>query len=572
MRGLRGTLILAVIVAGLAYTLSQVSSDKAGPDLTESALDDRSLLQADTITVRSQIDVAPIEMRRTAGYEFELTEPVRDLASVAKLREIASAWDTAQLAPAHKPEDVTDDLLSQIGLDQPRGELTLEYPDHRVSIEIGDDGPLGRDVFVRKDGRIYWASKALYTALEGTVDDYRERRVFLSASSQVRELRIVRHPEGADPERLVLRQQQAGRYRLTEPINARAHLAGAESFVQSVLGITVGIFMRGEMLPQPKPDWEIEVDGQLGIERLRLWRQPNTMLLGIQEPRQLVFLIEDREYSRMFDVPAKLLRSELLVPISIDDIAHVKLDPGAGGRAAVLRRGTLRTMELEGPVRAATQATAVTEMFAALSALKAAEFLDGEHEDLGAFGLGEGHFTVEVKGAMDPRPIAVHLGREDGDFCYARRADESTVVKIDAAAARALRRPWVDYVDRDIYRYPAINVVGLVLSRGEDRRSYALTDGSWLLEGGSGTVNSDDVESVVETLTHLDARKVLDPEVVGDLASVVTIELKGLQNVVLQQMQMARRDDRTLLWLPARELVYELRDTDAAALWALAPR
>jgi len=188
VRGWRGTLILAVIVAGLAFALSQLSGEKTGPDLTESALDDRSVLQADVVTIRNLLDVAPIELRRTSAYEFELAEPLRDLASAAKVREIASAWDTAQLAPAHQPEDVTEDLLAQTGLDRPRGELTLEYPDHKVHIEIGEGGPLGYDVFVRKNGAIYWASKALYTALAGTVDDYRDNRVFLTDPSEVRRL------------------------------------------------------------------------------------------------------------------------------------------------------------------------------------------------------------------------------------------------------------------------------------------------------------------------------------------------------------------------------------------------
>lgn len=570
MNQLRGTLVLALIVAGLAYATYLAS--KGGPggtELTESALAGRSLLEAERIEIRSQRDVQPIELQRSAGYAFEVVEPVRDLASAAMVRTIAGAWDSGHLARACEPEDVTDELLRQYGLDNPRGELRVVYPDEVIHIEIGDDGAMGHDVYVRRDGVIYFASKALFTVLQGTSDDFREPSLFLNTAAMVRKLTVVRRKAAGELSRLVVRQIEPGRYQLEEPIIARAHSADTELFVASVVGLQVGIFERGNMMPQPEPDWEIEVEGQAGVERLRLWRQPNTMLLGVQEPRKLAFMLEDREYSRLFDVPAERMRSRLLIPKASTEIAHVKLDPGPGGRAAVLRRGPSGLLELERPVRKPTDPTASAKLLRGLGSLGVEAFVPGEPTDLAPFGLAEGYFTVEVKGAVDPRPITVHLGLVEGDLCYARRADEGNVVQVKAAAAADLRQPWEHFVERKVYRYPAINVVELRLTRGAETRTYRKDGDVW--SGPAGGAGSEHVESAVETLTYLDARAVLDPQTAGDLGPSVTVQVMGLGGAVFVQMSVFERDGRSYVTLPGVAVVYELREADAAVIGRLAP-
>ena len=572
MNQLRSTLVLLVIVGGLGYATYLASGpEPTEADLTEAALDGRSLLEASRIDVRTQLDVQPIELHRVGGYAFELAEPVRDVAAASRIESVAGVWDGARLARAFEPEDVTDELLQQFGLDRPRGELRAVYPDREIHLEFGDDGAMGHDLYVRRDGVIYFASKALFTVLQGTANDFREPHLFVNQPGQVRKITVLRRESGADYSRLVLRQVQPGRYMLEEPIAARAYLAGAESFVANLLGLKVGIYERGNMMPQPTPDWTIEVDGVAGVEKLRLWRQPNTMLLGVQEPRQLAFLIEDRDYSRMFDVPAEMMRSRLLVPRAVTEIDHVKLDPGLGQRAAVLRRGRSGVLEVEEPVRKATNPTATGKLLKALASMTVEEFVPGEPEDLAPFGLDAGYFTVEVRASADPRPIVVHLGATEGDHCYVRRADERNVVKVSADAIRDLRQPWVDYVDRQVYRYPAINVVELRYSRGEQSASFRRdSDGGW--SGPDGAVSSDDIESAVETLTHLDARKVLDPADAGaSFESPLNVQVMGLNGVVFVQMSLFVDDRRTLLTLPGVDLVYELREADAAVIGRLAP-
>lgn len=564
MTGWRGTLLLLVLAAGLALALRWTGGDDTGDgDLTEPALDGRHLLDAQRIAVRPQPDAQLIELRRGAGYAFEMVEPLRDVASRAVLLSLGSAFDTARLIETYAPEDLTDDLLDQLGLRPPRAEINADFGEHTVRLEIGEEGPLGEDVYVRKNGKVYRGGKALYTVLQGTPDDYREHVLFRNDASTWRKLAIE-----TPHQRLAVERGGGAEYRITEPISARAQPAECEALATAILGLTVGRFVGGNMTPPGRADCTIEVDGGAGQESLQLWFQPDGSPLALLRPRELVFALPRADYSTLLLASADGLRSRLLIPAPPDDLAELQIDPGAGrGKALVLRRAANQLLEVAEPVRAPAHAPAVTRVLEALAVLTAQSFVDAGPEDYAALGLEAGPLSITAKGRIDTRAVTVLLGRIEGDVCYARRADEPWVVTVPKRCAEAFAAPWTEFVGRIVYQAPAIdNIWRLQYRRGDRTWTYAKgEDGAWHREGEAEV--SETARAAVIALCDLRAVAVREPEA-EEPADEVHVELQLENGMLVQRLGVRPVGTRALVRTPKLAVTYEVDEPTAAKILA----
>ncbi len=566
MRSFGSTIILLVLAAALGVGLYLTSGDpEPTGEITESALDGRRLLTARRITIRGQAGVQPIEFERGDTLTFRMTEPLRDLASQARLRALASAWDTARLVQAYKPDEITEEYLAQTGLDDPEGELVAEFDDHTVRIELGAPGPLGQTVFARKNGTIYQMGRAAITTLEGTPDDFREALVFRSPAAAVRSVSIV-HRRGEETVRLSFRRTADGRFELTEPLTARADAAAAQAVINGLLGLVASGFPRGNVHPQPaKADARIEISGDAGTEVIELWHQPAQMMLGHQSPRDLDFVLPAETFRRLFELPVEQMRSAVLIYVPPDQATEIRIDAASGAvKPIVFRRGAQTYLELREPVRSATHATAVGKLLEALRLLTAIEFVDSDPEKLAEYGLDRDYVVLSVMGPLGRRPEVVHVSRPVGEVCYARRADEPFVVAIPPECGAALHQPWTAYVDRKVYAGLPDQITAVRVSRGTDAVLFTRGgDGAWRREGRDPAL--DDFGDAVSELADLRAEAVLEPTAVADLGDPVSIELRT-GDTVLQRFAVWRQGDRVLVRVSRLDVVFRLGRLTSASI------
>ncbi|MEM7202586.1 MAG: DUF4340 domain-containing protein [Planctomycetota bacterium] len=571
--GLRSTLVLLLLVGALGLGLWWTQGDPHDqPSPTQPVLGGRRLADAERLVIRNQKDAQPVVIARGPGYRFDVVEPVTDLASVARLQAMSSVWDVAQLIRVYAPKDIDADLLAQLGLDRPRGELRLTAAGQEQRVEIGDDGALGDSIWIRLNGgEVYQGPADLYSAIQGTVDDFREPLVFLNSVDSLRELRVVRHLDGGAQDTLALRHLPNGGYRLTEPVAARARPDVAASLAASILGLRVHRFASGNLGPRPDPDFEITVQGAAGAESVQLWRQGTGALVGVQQPRELAFSLKLPELTRLLEVPSRELRSRVLNPHAPDELSRIELDPGPGrGAPAVLQRGNDQLFALVQPVTSDANPTAVAELLRGLTTLTADEFVTeaATPEELVAFGLEPPELVLGVVGHIGRSTVQVHLGRDDGEHTFARRADEPFVVKVPKSSTERLRVAWPSLVSHRVWNTSfAARVAVVEQRRGIDGATFERDhDGVWRRRG-----TPDEVEGFGEMVGLLDGlrgEEVRDAAWLDAQPPALEVQLRAASEQKLERFQVYATQDGTWLRPGSRRVVFRLQQRDARDLLA----
>ncbi len=578
MRG-GGLLALVVLAGGLGLTL-YLTRERAEKETvpTESLLEGRRLNDARRIVVRRAADAPPIHLaHEDERAPFVMVEPVQDHASGAFVDSLRTVLESAQRFLVGPVADQDQATLAQMGLDAPRASVEVRYADKTFAIDIGLEGPLLADLFIRCDGRIYRTGLAVYSALQANVADVRERGLVQSRPDDITRLTLRRRIGEAEKREEVVEIERAGAldFRLLQPIVTRASPQAAAALFSFLAGMRVEQFL--DTL-NPMPEWtvQIEIEGAYGPEKITVWEMP-TGVIGHQEPRGVDFVIKSVDYTRTFQVPVDELRGRILVPVTGGDITRVELDPGQGnGERIQLRRGLGDTVRLWQPLEVEADAVAFNELLQATQALQVEGFLDVPAAERGRFGLASGFFTLSIHTPMESAPIVLHFGRTEGEYTYVRRADEEFVAKVGNGPVAVLRRPWTAFATRQVTGLGSQLAVSVVSFRvdGQVRASYARqTDGKWQ-RAGRDKDYADQIVDLLELARGMRGRQVLDlrePAVQGELSAAVRVDVVFEREAgdVIQVLPVYDRgtDKPALVQQPGIErLVVELGVNDTRAI------
>jgi hypothetical protein len=489
--GARTTLILVLLAALLAALLLSTDEKPPARESAEiTALDGRSL--SDSTRIRWQLEGRQaIELVRQPDGGFRITEPIEDLVAQAYLKQIFTTWDSAQVRATPLVDDEAG--RQRAGLTPPALTFTVEFSDGvKLPIEVGGHGPLGTSRFLRRDGRIWEGSEALYETMRVGTDDLRERSVFRNEEATCSELRVDQLLSTGKRETLHL-VRDAGAWRLKAPRSARADPEAASQFLTSVLSLRVDDFPPGMVrYPDREPEIVVMARGTYGDELVRLWQEQGAVF-GALPARGVAFSSGNRQYCQVFENAANLLRARILLPMRVvaEELAEVVCDPGQGrgDRLRLQRSSDAADYMLVEPVEYATQATPCQELVQALNNLHAMEFVEGARADDPALGLGTGRLQVSARGFQARRTTTLWFGAavEKGGqrFVHCCREDEpDNVVLVPEAPVEFLRRPWTAYCNTDVLRVVTpVERVELRRRTGGADRVLRRVDGRWVLDG-----------------------------------------------------------------------------------------
>ncbi|MCR9244155.1 MAG: DUF4340 domain-containing protein [bacterium] len=522
--GIKTLAVLIVLVGALGGVL-YFTSEK--PPIAESAqapaLEGRSL--RDCKFFRWQFknpEQQPFEVSRREDGSFAITEPVNDRASIGYVQQIVNAWDSANLIAT----DYTDDAAghAETGLDEPVMVFAAEWPDgHRVEFEVGGQGPLGDDRFMKREGKTWLGGRGLYGSMRVNLHDLRDRQVFQLQETTCTQLDVQGlRVETGKRERIELKR--SGRvWRLSEPVESRAHQASAIKFITLVLALRADHFIQGMVrVPDRDPDVVVVAKGSTGEERLELWIEQGAAF-GQLPGRSSWFQCDPRTFESVFHHADESLRARTL--IGVDDIATevagVVIDPGAskgrGDRIHLLRDSVATEWRLTEPVEYPAHATRANEAMQALNNLRAVEFLAGAKVDDPALGLGAGRMTLSVREFEEREAHTIWIGSEvdrNGlTLVHACRADEpGTIVLVPAPAVARLKREWPVYCQRDILKVP-VPVGALEVRRADGTvvRQIARNDeGAWESEGLSAEAVQEAGEFIKDVLRDFGGKRAVD--------------------------------------------------------------
>lgn len=493
-------LLLALVsglVAVLLFTDEKPKVDKVAETMV---LDGRELGQCTKI--RWQFEGLPaVELGRGPDGRFEIEEPIHDLASIAYLKAIVDAWDSAQMRGV--PIDDTPDGRRRAGLSPPELKLIAYWPgesgadsETRMEIEIGGHGPLGDTRFVRRADKIWEADEVLYTALHVGLDDLRERAVFRNAFDRPTSVKVEQQKPAGGTDVLHVALED-GVWHTVAPFAGIADPRAAQRFVVAVVGLRVDYFLTGLVqLPDTPPEIVVTVDGPLGEERLELW-QKDGQVYGRLPGRDCNFTSDNRQFGQIFVNAANELRARILVPMgdsTFEELLELIVDPGQGrgDRLRLVRGSAAEPWRMVEPLELAARATPVNEACLALSRLVAREFVADEgvvrpRADDARYGLGTGRWTVSTKRVGEREVDTLWFGADvpgqASPLVYVCRSDEpDNVATVDKDPLTVLQRPWTEYVERTVLKTPQCG--RLDLTHGDGRsRTFANEGGTWHLVG-----------------------------------------------------------------------------------------
>lgn len=509
----RTQLVLLFVVAalGTALWLTDEQPDDKG-SVSVSLLSNHRIATA----VRMQwrfLDEEAVEVRRVPGGPFRLVYPLEDYLAQDHLANVASTFDSAMIGETPFPDDPENRVRT--GLDKPRLEFEVDFEDGtKERIQIGSEGPLGNDLFVRRNGQIYRGGLGLFTALKKGIDDLRERQVFSTPPGVVTEVEVDRATKDGGREVMKLARGGDG-WRLVAPIAARAATSSANSFVGNILAMRIDLFVTGPLrLPDGPADLVLTLRGGAQDEVVRLWRDTQENLFGRLDGRKVSFKTLNQQAQRIFIETADELRSRLLIPLR--DIYHeattMMVDGGESRpRIVVSRESVDAAWRLQEPIVGVAEPQAANELLTAINNLRAMSFVP-PGVTAAQCGLADGAVVVAVQGIRDPAPHRVRIGRDDVienlPVSYAALPDApEDIVAVPKGAVDVIRRPWTDYVARAIFAIvEPVTSAYLARGVGGGRRLVVDDSGRWTDPTGVA-VEDDRVADVIDRIRDLQSKR-----------------------------------------------------------------
>jgi hypothetical protein len=507
----KATLFLLVLVAGLGafawYFKKWIDEEKIQTARSEVLGPDAVDLDYLEITFRDRPAAVVLE-RRTAGWE--LTAPIKwpaNFYAVDRLLRLMQLLKRDSSFPAGTLGN-RGQKLSDYGLDPPEGVLVFGRRGERNTLEIGKPTDIGNRVYVRRQkgesgDLVYVVSKSLYDALRLPDQDLRSADVFTQPGTEVRSWNV--QVAEAGNLRIWLRRE-GDKWRLDNPVRARADKAAVETLLNKVLDLKVASFVPTAnadptLLGLANPAFRITVDGPGRRETLLLGApvpegdrlvyaqreenppeaRPTIFTVSVKDPgnsdagasilndlRNIQLGLRDRH---VVEFDAARLLTLTLIPAGDPPLTLQRIE--TGGWQVVSRAGDQGLVTLPGDAGVITR---LIEEIAGLQAVETDGFVTDAPlaEALETYGLTGPAWQIRIseKGGDkqgDLRTRTLMLGGASATYPnlrYAKLAEEDSVYLVDRALHDDLSRSPHHYRERQLQKLPeGARITALALRR-----------------------------------------------------------------------------------------------------------
>lgn len=230
MRGLKSTLALVVVLAGLgAYIYFVTSKVPEGGAATEDAKKEKvfAALQADKI---DEVKIATASGDATTlkkeGTAWKITQPSGLAASESEVSALTSALGSVDIT---RVIDENPSNLNDYGLSNPRVEIDFKAAgdkDYR-RLFIGDKTPTGGDLFAKRnaDKKVFLIAASNETSFNRTTFDLRDKTLLKFERDKVDALDVT-----AGGKTMAI-AKDGGEWKMSKPVQANADFGSVEGLV-----------------------------------------------------------------------------------------------------------------------------------------------------------------------------------------------------------------------------------------------------------------------------------------------------------------------------------------------------
>lgn len=473
--------------------------------------------KAASVTSVQYIPAGQLEIRAERTNQiWQLVKPISFPAQAASIDALLTALQ--QLAPAQTISGA--ELRQRANADEEfgfnnRSTLTLLNEQGRRQIYLGSRTAPGDGIYVQVVGveGVFVVDSQLLRLLPAKPEDWRD-----TALVDLR--RLVFDRITVSNASIVVELQQPATnelWRLVTPMSARADNLRLGEALQKLHATRVVQFVTDAANADPDafgfhaPELELTLaHGTNVLTMLQFGKSPSndsTLIYARRIGSPSVFTVE-REPLQPWLASLNAFRDPHLVTL-LRPVAELQV---TGGESFTLQRSATnawRLLDSDLPVDAGF----ANELLLTLVTAPIQKFSDSiTAADLPEYGLTEPIRRILLRGQPQnggTNNVIAELafGEPKGGLVYVRRADENPVYAINITDYARLAVAGWQLRDRQIWRFPATNVIRLIVQRGERKCDLRRVGaGAWAFAPGSqGVVNVGEVEKTVKGLSVLDA-------------------------------------------------------------------
>ena len=438
MRGLRSTIALIVVLAGLGgyiyfvtWKLPEGGADANAKKL-EKVFAGYEADKLEEIKVMSAAGDATTLKKEGGGWQ--VTQPVTAKADESEVSGITSALGQMEIA---RVVDENPASLNDYGLSNPRIQIDFKGPGDKEArkLFLGDKTPTGSDLFAKRNDekKVFTISATQETSLNRTTFDLREKAILKFDREKVDALDVT-----AGGKTLAI-AKDGGNWKITKPVQTRADFGSVEGLV----GRLGSVQMKSIVTESPTPAdlKKYGLDTPEATVNLNAGSARATLLMGGKAADNTVYA-RDASKQSVVTVESALLDD---LKKSADDYRRKdifefrhfnanRVEMARNGQTIVLERvkGTGEnapdTWRRVSPTAADVDREKSDSLLSKLSNIRAASFVDAAAKT----GLDKPALTVTVKFDDGKREEKVTFGQTGSDV-YVARPGEPGAAKIDAA-------------------------------------------------------------------------------------------------------------------------------------------
>ena len=514
----RNTLILLVLAAGLFCYMRFYETNQ--PTTQEAVEQSGHVLDLDTGSIDG-ISITNNETRielRKRDQQWQMDAPVKDRADDAAVSQLISTADGLQKETSLTPDSGKVDLR-ELGLSRPNVTLQFHGQDGLPEILFGKDTAIDGQEYLRlgNSNDVFVVPADLRTQVTKAVDEFREHRLSDVAPTQVTQFDIQTPAGEIEMDKL------QDHWVINNPIKARGDDAKISDLLAQTLNTRIASFVSSDQagaantaLNDPAGTISVTAEGEAKPVQLLLSKaidKDTGKVYGKLSTRDAALVLPGAVASTLLTKPADV-RDRHLIRLDLDTVDRIHILPAGAPEILLARKGedwTIKSLN-DRPANGG----AVQTMADALRNQLVSSFVSDVATELPKYGLDHPRLkitfssyasdnTAETKAGEEPLE-SVLIGATDGDNVFAKLDDEPFIVSVPKSVIDTIHADPLQWQALSIYQLKPDDIVAMqVTSPGQGPLSLVKAKGQWKPAKGDIAVNSDNIQSIANTLATLRA-------------------------------------------------------------------
>ena len=536
----RTTLVLAVVVLGVFaylrfFEMKQPSTEEAKRQAQNVVNFDRNKI--DGLIIQNGDE--KIEIRRKDN-KWRLETPFKDQADGAVVENLLSDLETWQKEGSIPAKDIDADKskLNEYGLNRPKLKLKLLGSDRPPEILFGKDAALEGRMYIRFDNskETFLAKQSVKKDIDKKAEEFRDKKLTDLTTAQVRRI-ALKTPTGE-----MELEKKGDHWDIVKPLRARADDEKVGDLIAQVTTARIQQFVaddHGDLRPYglAEPRGSITLFSQPGKQDQKVEIADSIKVFGQDDKGQMLQIggisekEKDQVYVRfaprgaVYILPKKIeevlnakpadLRDYHLVRIDTNVLDRITIDIAGKGKTVLARKDGDWTLAGRNNTRA--DSGAVRRLIDTLQNQRVTRFVEDVASNLPKYGLDKPRVqltfssfasenTAETKAGEQPF-ATLAFGKEDGENVYARLTDEPFVVAVRRGLLDQIPTDALQWQELSIFKFKPDEIHRLSITTDKEVSLERGENNQWRWLKGSGEIDKTNVESLLNTLSALHARR-----------------------------------------------------------------